>query len=346
MVEDEPKGWGDWDRRKKEERFALAEIDQGVRWLRSVILAEDDENRSLYLKRNLTRQLRKGDLLELEMPSRTIPDLPSESDLREEIRVLLLENSGLSPKYAYSNQLLDDIVKIKPRTKSDLRKIKGMGTRRMESSDEILQIIEKWLMRRCRGSIVNNIDSFTIPPTFTITHIPTHEILDEILPVTPEILDEISVPFVEWKTGRKKNTKRIPIAETKKRIMEEMRELVVDYSTEVPVYALKESLEKKGIHIQSSRLSQVITSLVDDGLILRKKPVPYKKGVVLLQLTERGLAEKIMKFLNERGEADTEEILEHVNSTMRHGTKPQQLGKVLSKDEDILSPFEDSENKF
>jgi hypothetical protein len=48
------------------------------------------------------------------------------------------------------------------------------------------------------------------------------------------------------------------------------------------------------------------------------------------------LRQKIKKFLDERGEANTTEILEHVNSTMRHGTTPQQLGTVLSKDKDIL----------
>ena len=48
------------------------------------------------------------------------------------------------------------------------------------------------------------------------------------------------------------------------------------------------------------------------------------------------LRQKIKKFLNERSEANTTEILEHVNSTMRHGTTPQQLGNVLSKDKDIL----------
>ena len=35
-------------------------------------------------------------------------------------------------------------------------------------------------------------------------------------------------------------------------------------------------------------------------------------------------------------EANTTEILEHVNTTMRHGTTPQQLGNVLSKDKDIM----------
>ena len=36
------------------------------------------------------------------------------------------------------------------------------------------------------------------------------------------------------------------------------------------------------------------------------------------------LRQKIKKFLDVRGEANTTEILEHVNSTMRHGTTPQQ----------------------
>ena len=48
------------------------------------------------------------------------------------------------------------------------------------------------------------------------------------------------------------------------------------------------------------------------------------------------LRQKIKKFLDFKGEANTTEILEHVNSTMRHGTTPQQLGNVLSKDKDIV----------
>ena len=35
------------------------------------------------------------------------------------------------------------------------------------------------------------------------------------------------------------------------------------------------------------------------------------------------LRQKIKKFLDTKGEANTTEILEHVNSTMRHGTTPQ-----------------------
>ena len=48
------------------------------------------------------------------------------------------------------------------------------------------------------------------------------------------------------------------------------------------------------------------------------------------------LRQKIKKFLDEKGEANTTQILEYVNETMRHGTTPQQLGNVLSKDKDIM----------
>ena len=60
------------------------------------------------------------------------------------------------------------------------------------------------------------------------------------------------------------------------------------------------------------------------------------------------LRQKIKKFLDLKGEANTTEILEHVNSTMRHGTTPQQLGNVLSKDKDILkiSPIETLQSNF
>ena len=47
------------------------------------------------------------------------------------------------------------------------------------------------------------------------------------------------------------------------------------------------------------------------------------------------IREKIKAFLAERPR-NTAEILEHINSTMRHGTTPQQLGNVLSKDKDIV----------
>ena len=41
------------------------------------------------------------------------------------------------------------------------------------------------------------------------------------------------------------------------------------------------------------------------------------------------IREKIKKFLGDRPR-NTAEILEHINSTMRHGTTSQQLGNVLS----------------
>ena len=69
-------------------------------------------------------------------------------------------------------------------------------------------------------------------------------------------------------------------------------------------------------------------------VIIGQRECPEKKQSEIMRTTR--LRQKIKKFLDERGEANTTEILEHVNSTMRHGTTPQQLGNVLSKDKDIL----------
>ena len=55
---------------------------------------------------------------------------------------------------------------------------------------------------------------------------------------------------------------------------------------------------------------------------------------MILMKTTR-IREKIKKFLGDRPR-NTAEILEHINSTMRHGTTSQQLGNVLSKDKDIV----------
>jgi len=54
-----------------------------------------------------------------------------------------------------------------------------------------------------------------------------------------------------------------------------------------------------------------------------------------LQMKTVRIREKIKKFLGDRPR-NTAEILEHINSTMRHGTTSQQLGNVLSKDKDIV----------
>ena len=47
------------------------------------------------------------------------------------------------------------------------------------------------------------------------------------------------------------------------------------------------------------------------------------------------IRQKIKAFLSDRPR-NTAEILEHINTTMRHGTTSQQLGNVLSKDKDIV----------
>ena len=54
----------------------------------------------------------------------------------------------------------------------------------------------------------------------------------------------------------------------------------------------------------------------------------------------RRLRDNIKKYLARNGECNTQQILEHINSTMRHGTTPQQLGNVLSKDKDIVKVSE------
>ena len=48
------------------------------------------------------------------------------------------------------------------------------------------------------------------------------------------------------------------------------------------------------------------------------------------------LRQNIKKYLATHGECNTQQILEYINRTMRHGTTPQQLGNVLSKDKDIV----------
>ena len=52
------------------------------------------------------------------------------------------------------------------------------------------------------------------------------------------------------------------------------------------------------------------------------------------------LRENIKKYLATHGECNTQQILEHINSTMRHGTTSQQLGNVLAKDKDIMKVSE------
>tara|TARA_B100001564_G_C20410075_1_gene565248 strand:- start:311 stop:649 length:339 start_codon:yes stop_codon:yes gene_type:complete len=55
----------------------------------------------------------------------------------------------------------------------------------------------------------------------------------------------------------------------------------------------------------------------------------------MIKMKTTRIREKIKKFLGDRPR-NTAEILEHINSTMRHGTTSQQLGNVLSKDKDIV----------
>ena len=64
---------------------------------------------------------------------------------------------------------------------------------------------------------------------------------------------------------------------------------------------------------------------------------PLPQGELSLGSNARNhrIKNRIQRFLKVRPR-NTAEILEHVNSTMRHGTTAQQLGDVLSKDKDIV----------
>jgi len=75
-----------------------------------------------------------------------------------------------------------------------------------------------------------------------------------------------------------------------------------------------------------------VASLLWYSDIANKRKAKFKGGQNMKTVRIR---EKIKKFLGDRPR-NTAEILEHINSTMRHGTTSQQLGNVLSKDKDIV----------
>tara|TARA_E500000081_G_C6117582_1_gene346060 strand:- start:68 stop:478 length:411 start_codon:yes stop_codon:yes gene_type:complete len=86
------------------------------------------------------------------------------------------------------------------------------------------------------------------------------------------------------------------------------------------------------------RLYERQQSLATDGMtttpeVLCREGKIKKKGGTSMKTVR--IREKIKAFLAERPR-NTAEILEHINSTMRHGTTSQQLGNVLSKDKDIV----------
>ena len=205
--------------------------------------------------------------------------------LRENLRLHLLEraqgefDNPRPHQYAYSNDLLDELVRIRPRTKNALRSINGMGPWRMESSEEILRIIDEWLMRRCVHSIQSNMELLAVNPEREVS-------------VTPEVLDDISQHFVEWARGRDESPKRISTVEAKQKILELMGGFS-DSNGKLRVSELRGGLADRDMVLSPSRLSQIITSMVNDDLIVRKRPVRYEKGVVILEFTEKGLAESL-----------------------------------------------------
>ena len=195
---------------------------------------------------------------------------PIATQIREEIRLHLLEKAGGQPKYAYSNELLDEIVRIKPRSKSDLEKIRGMGPRRMESSEEILQIIDRWMISECVSAIRENLNLFT-----------SEEGVGLFLS-SPEKLDEIGSYFAQWLDGRGKVSKRTSSVEA----TEEILRIIYDTGIMgIRVNDLREVLAGNGMEFSPSRLSQLLQPLVKDGLLERSR---FGRGIVVIELTEKG----------------------------------------------------------
>ena len=226
-------------------------------------------------KEELSKLSDSLDVLDVTKPIEAGVDIDA---LREDLRLHLLEraqgefDNPRPHQYAYSNDLLDELVRIRPRTKNALRSINGMGPWRMESSGDILRIIDEWLMRRCVHSIQSNMELLAANPEGKVS-------------VTPEVLDDISQHFVEWARGRDKSPKRISTVEAKQKILELMGGFS-DSNGKLRVSELRGGLADRGMVLSPSRLSQIITSMVKDELIVRKRPVPYEKGVVTLEFTE------------------------------------------------------------
>ena len=219
--------------------------------------------------------------------------------LRENLRLHLLEraqgefDNPRPHQYAYSNELLDELVRIRPRTKNALRSINGMGPWRMESSGDILRIIDEWLMRRCVHSIQSNMEVLAVTSEMEVS-------------VTPEVLDAISEHFAEWTRGRDEPPKRISTAEAKQEILDVMDSLWSEKTEKARVSELRDGLADRDMVFSPSRLSQIITSMVNDDLIVRKRPVPYEKGVVILEFTEKGLAESLQEVVQGYQQAEEE----------------------------------------
>jgi len=78
------------------------------------------------------------------------------------------------------------------------------------------------------------------------------------------------------------------------------------------------------------------------GLISPAPPIPRYPAVRPFTNLHGGnnmkttrLRQKVKEYLK-NGPKSTAEILEHINTTSRHGTTTQQLGNILAKDRDIV----------
>jgi len=251
---------------------------------------------------------------------------PEEGDLREMIRQHFLSAVSREPQRAYSNSLLDEIVSIKPRTKRDLERIKGMGPRRMQSWEEIVSIVDNYLIQRC----IHSIKSADLDRLYK-----TQEILKggqlrdnyriDLKPLDDtqiKIISQLSESFVEWSRGRGEGAKWNSSKMAKRMILEELTlwkcpdcgnlgkgnfenigvyvddtfqckkcekiQYIKDGNGHSDVGGIREKLAERGLEYSKPRLSQIISSMVDEGLVERKRPTPWVRGVVNIWITQEG----------------------------------------------------------
>jgi len=132
----------------------------------------------------------------------------------------------------------------------------------------------------------------------------------------------LSESFVEWSRGRREGAKWNSSKMAKRMILEELTlwkcpdcgnlgkwnfenigvhvddtfqckkcekiQDIKDGNGHSDVGGIREKLAERGLEYSKPRLSQIISSMVDEGLVERKRPTPWVRGVVNIWITHEG----------------------------------------------------------